>query len=217
MDRAMMFLAVLGLVVLSGCTSAEGVINQNYDFTKVDEVAIVEVESADLDRAQEDQISDWFAAELLRAGYSPIERRKAQALLREQDFQASDLTSPTNAAQAGRILNVPAVIMISVPNFGRKTSMTAKMVDVETAEIVWIGEGSTNTRSALATIGGAVIGAGTGYALGGDSTGEAVGAAAGGLIGGGAGYLLSGDAKKLAKKAIRKMAATLPNRMGSGL
>jgi hypothetical protein len=215
MKRTRFALALIAVVVMAGCTSAEGVVSPGYDFSKIDTVAIVEVESADLDRAQEDQISNWFARELLGAGYRVIERHKVEALLKEQQFQSSDLTSTVNMARAGEIVNVPAVVMVSVPEFGNKVNMSAKMVDVETAEIIWIGEGSSGTGKWLATGAGALVGAGAGYALGGDSTGKAVGAGVGGAAGGAAGYLLTGDAKQAAQKAVREMAKTLPNTYGA--
>jgi hypothetical protein len=205
----------MAIVAMTGCTSAEGVRAPNYDFTRVSKVAIVDVKSGDLNVARENQISDWFAMELMKHGYGIVEREQVQTILKEQEFQASDLTSPSQAARAGQILNVPAVVTLSVPEYGNKISMTAKMIDVETAEIIWIGEGSARTGRTIATIGGALVGAGAGYAAGGDSTGKAVGAAVGGAAGGAAGYLFSPSEEKQARKALNKMSESLPNRLSN--
>ena len=60
-----------------------------YDFTKVEKVAVVEVSGAVAGDAVKNQIGDFFAMELLKKGYTPVERAQVQTILAEQDFQAS--------------------------------------------------------------------------------------------------------------------------------
>ena len=42
----------------------------------------------------------------------------------------------------GQVLNVPAVMLINIPKYEEEMTITAKMVNVENARIVWIGIGS---------------------------------------------------------------------------
>lgn len=213
MTRLLIIAVALAIVPLTGCTSAQGHADPNYDFTRIDTVAVIEVDAYTMNQPRMNQIGDWFAAELMRKGYSLVDRQHVEAVLKEQQFQSSDLTSPQNAARAGRILNAPAVFVINVPDWGERITMTAKMIETETARVIWVGEGTASTGRTPATIGGALVGAGAGVALGGSSTGRVVGGAAGGVAGGAAGYLLSPSEAKQARKAIRKMGDTLPNRL----
>jgi hypothetical protein len=106
--------------------------------------------------------------ELLQKGYAPVERSQAQALLKEQEFQPSEVTSVEDAARAGRILNVHAVIFVSIEDYGDEMSMTAKMVGVEDSAILWQGTGHGRMGKGLATIFGAAAGAGA------DAAGQAL-------------------------------------------
>jgi len=212
MKRSMGWVAALMLVPLWGCTSAESVAKAGYDFGQVRTTAIVDVEGLQ-SRAQRGQIADFFEMELLKKGYSVVERSKVEELLKEHKFQASGLTRQDGAAEAGRMLNASTAILISVPRFGYKTEITAKMIDVESAEVVWIGTGRTTTGMWVVTLGGALAGAGAGYALGGDTTGKITGAVLGGLVGGALGHELSPGQAKMARKLIARMALELPSRV----
>jgi hypothetical protein len=153
--------------------------------------------------------------ELMKKGYTVVERSQVKALLKEQEFQASDLASDQGAAKAGQILNVPAVMTIDIPKYSKeKMSMSAKLIDVETAAILWIGNGEGNTGRTAATIVGAVAGVAAGAALGGGDTGDRViGGVLGGAAGGAAGYLLSPDQAKVVRKVVAKVADSLPPRI----
>ncbi len=206
--------AMLGVVCAAmGCATGESYSAPGFNFASIDRVAIVEVESALRNRAAENQIGDFFAMELLRRGYTPIERQQVQAILQEQEFQAGDLTSDAEAARAGRILNVPAVLIVNMPSWGDRIDMTAKLVDVEDASILWMGSGSGGTRRPLRTAIGAAVGAGAGAAAaGGDTSGRAAGAAIGGAAGGTAGHVLSPSEAQAAQNVVRKVMGSLPQR-----
>ena len=47
----------------------------------------------------------------------PIERQQIKHLLAEQDFEGTNLTGTTGAAQIGRVINVKAAILLNVPRF----------------------------------------------------------------------------------------------------
>jgi hypothetical protein len=135
-----------------------------------------------------------------------------QSLLKEQAFQAMDVTTTEGAAQAGRILNVPTVLIANV-SYGEKMTMTAKLVSVEDGSILWIGSGAGQTGKGLITLLGIAAGAGTGAVVAGDSTRSKVGGAVvGGVLGGVAGELLTPQQAQQAQKVIVKMCDSLPYR-----
>jgi uncharacterized protein YcfJ len=94
--------------------------------------------------------------------------------------------------------------------------MTAKMIDVEEGNIIWIGEGSGSTNKTLGTVLGAAAGAVVGGVVaGGDSGDRTLGAVAGGVLGGVAGNALSPEQEGQIKKVIQKVCKDLPSRVVS--
>jgi len=199
------------VILLNGCDSTEGYRHTSFDFSSLDKVAVLSAEGTGMSLAARNQISDLFAMELLKKGYSPIERSQIDALLAEGEFQRGELTTTQNAAEAGRILSVPAVMMVNVAKFKEDINMSAKLVKVEDGSILWMGTGTGTTGKTLATIAGAAAGAVVGVA----STGEddqIIGGVAGGVLGGVAGNLMSPQESKKAQQIISKMCVDLPQR-----
>lgn len=200
-------------IFVAGCTTADSSFRASYDFAQIDKIAVVAVEGDVIGEIPKNQISDFFVIELLSKGYSPIERAQVHLLLEEQDFQSQDLTSAVDAARAGRILNVPAVLVVNIPNFTNNISMTAKIINVEDATIVWAASGEGKTGKWLATLGGAAVGAAAGAAVAGDdSDNKTIGAVAGGVLGGVAGNALAPQKAKKAQEIVKKMCKKLPHR-----
>jgi hypothetical protein len=207
----MLALAAAGVMVW-GCASGESYFRAGYDFSKVDKVAVIDVVGEVRGNAAKNQISDFFVMELLQKGYAPVERAQVQTLLKEQDFQASDITSTEDAARAGRILNVPVVMIVNIPEFGEKMSMTAKMVNVEDGSILWLGSGTGKTQRLLGTVAGAAAGAAAGAVVaGGDSQTE--GAVIGGVLGGVTAHELSPMKAEQARKVTKQICKSLPSRV----
>jgi len=129
------------LLLVVGCHSQrESSFQSNYDFSRVNKVAIVSVEGAVQSELAKDEIADFFAIELLEQGYAPMGRAQVRATLAEQ--QAEDeminLSTPEGAVEAGILLNVPVVMTIRIPHFGDEISITATMVDVDSSSILWL-------------------------------------------------------------------------------
>lgn len=202
-------LITAALILVSGCASGESYVQEGYNFGKAREVAVVNVTGALSNPAAQNQIADFFTMELMKKGYAPVEREQVQDLLEEQEFQASDVTSQQDMAKAGEVLNVPAVMVINIPEFGENMSFTAKMLEVETGSIIWIGSGEGSTGKWLSTIAGAAAGAAGGAAVSGEDD-RAIGAIAGGALGGVAGHALAPKKAKQARKVISKICESLP-------
>jgi hypothetical protein len=103
---------------------------------------------------QQRLVEDEFVQSLLQKGYSITARSDVEAVMKEQGFQRSGLTEG-NAAAIGKILNVPAVLVVRITESSTQSrmnprirgqvlearaSMGARLVGVESAEIWWIGK-----------------------------------------------------------------------------
>jgi len=209
---ALFGLLAAALIVITGCTTAESYARPDYDFSKIEKVAVIDVIGKIRDEGMKNQISDFFVLELIKKGYSPVERAQVQSLLKEQKFQQSSITSEADAVKAGKILNVPMVMVVNVPKISDdEISFTAKMIDVETGDIVWVGTGTGSANRLFSTILGATGGAIAGGAIAGEGS-RTGGAVAGAVIGGSAGHLLSPKQAQKAQEIIKKICNTMPPR-----
>lgn len=214
--KAMAILAMAAVTCALGCASGESYVKPGYDFGRMQRVAVVDVESRVHSQALKNEIADYMTIQFFSRGYTMVERGQIEQVLKEHDFEHSGVTTPEDAVEEGRILNVDGVIIVNMPEFGEHISMTAKMLDVKTGEIVWMGEGSGSTGQLLATVGGAVVGGAAGVAMGGNRPGRVVGGIAGGALGGVAGHALSPAATTQVRKVIEQVCKNLPTMVPRG-
>src|ERR1700686_1071462 len=130
-------------------------------------------------------ISDLLVKNLVADGtYSVIERKALDKILAEQNFSNSDRANPASAAKIGKLLGVDAIIVGSITQFGNDTKKTgvggaggglggfglggfkhsntkaivaldARIVDIDTAEILAVAEGKGESqRSSTSLVGG---------------------------------------------------------------
>ncbi|MGA9814625.1 MAG: CsgG/HfaB family protein [Terriglobales bacterium] len=130
-------------------------------------------------------ISDLLVTYLVKDGsYSVIERKALDKIMSEQNFSNSDRANPNSAAKIGKLLGVDAIIVGSITQFGNETknmnlggaggalggfglggfghkkskaivSLTARMVDVDTGEILAVAEGhGESQRESTSLLGG---------------------------------------------------------------
>jgi curli biogenesis system outer membrane secretion channel CsgG len=130
-------------------------------------------------------VSDLLVTMLVKDGtYSVIERKSLDKVLGEQNFSNSDRANPASAAKIGKILGVDAIVVGSVTQFGNDTKNTgiggvgaglgkvglggfshkeskaivgldARIVDIDTAEILAVAEGKGESkRSSTSMLGG---------------------------------------------------------------
>ena len=130
-------------------------------------------------------ISDLLVTNLVKDGsYSVIERKALDKILAEQNFSNSDRANPTSAAKIGKMLGVDAIIVGSITQFGNDTKnqniggaggnwggyglgglgrkkskavvgLTARMVDIDTGEILAVAEGKGESqRNSTSLLGG---------------------------------------------------------------
>jgi curli biogenesis system outer membrane secretion channel CsgG len=130
-------------------------------------------------------ITDLLVKYLVQDGtYSVIERQALDKILAEQNFSNSDRANPNSAAKIGKLLGVDAIIVGAVTQFGNDTKNTnvggggggfggfgiggfshkntkaivnidARIVDIDTAEILGVAEGhGESSRSSTGLLGG---------------------------------------------------------------
>ena len=130
-------------------------------------------------------ISDLLVRFLVQDGtYSVIERKALDKILTEQNFSNSDRANPTSAAKLGKLLGVDAIIVGSITQFGNENqnkkvggagggfggfgiggfshtkskaivTLDARMVDIDTAEILGVADGhGESSRENTSLLGG---------------------------------------------------------------
>ena len=214
--RTVCICVLLAGVVVGGCATGKGesYSRAGFNFSTLDKIAVLEVSGSVRGDAVKNQIGDFFSMELMKRGYTPVERAQVQALLKEQQFQSSGVTSDQDAAKAGRILNVPAVMLINIPTYKEEINMTAKIVSVEDGSVLWIGNGSGSTGKTFSTILGVAAGAAVGATVaGGDTRDRVAGGIIGGVLGGVAGQALSPQQAEQVQKIIKKVCESMPPRV----
>lgn len=144
---------LLGLVLaLTGCSSVSNLLSLSepsdsytrtgYDFSQVDTVAIVDVVGDIESEVVKNQISEYFTAHLLKKGFAPIERHRVQGLLSQTNISRDQVHPELYAVEAGHALQMPVVMLISIPSFGDEISITAKLIEVDSGSALWLGRAS---------------------------------------------------------------------------
>ena len=154
----------------------------DFDFTAIP-TAIVAQLGANVDIGK--GVTNLLVKYLVQDGtYSVIERNALDKIMSEQNFSNSDRANPNSAAKIGKLLGVDAIIVGAVTQFGNDTKTTnvggagggfggfgvggfshkntkaivnidARIVDIDTAEILGVAEGhGESSRSSTGLLGG---------------------------------------------------------------
>lgn len=201
--------APLLLLVVTACASTKGesFVRPGFDFMSVGNVAVVSGETTTFDVHTRQTLLDTFQFEFMKRGWKVVERADIQTAVDELQFQNSEFTSPLARGQVGNISNVSALVVVNSRMDGGDMSITAKMLDPQTGELLWVGQGDASVNTGMSTLAGAVLGAAAGAAVD-EGTGTTVGAGVGGAIG----YGLSPNALENAKELVRDIMETVPER-----
>jgi curli biogenesis system outer membrane secretion channel CsgG len=86
-------------------------------------------------------VSDIYTVEFLLNGYQCVERGQIEKVLEEQNIQHSGITSSNaDLVELGSVLNVQGIVIGSAI-FDGNWNWTIKLIDVATADIVWVANG----------------------------------------------------------------------------
>jgi curli biogenesis system outer membrane secretion channel CsgG len=130
-------------------------------------------------------IADLLVTDLVKDGsFSIIERKALDKIMAEQNFSNSNRADPSSAAKIGKLLGVDAILVGSITQFGNETKkvnlggaggnwggyglggighskskanvgITARLVNVDTGEILAVAEGAgASSRSSNSLLGG---------------------------------------------------------------
>src|SRR5579883_42845 len=175
----------LAVSLLSSAAFAQGnrrVAVMNFEYGTVS-TSVAEIFGTNVDIGK--GITDMLVDRLVNDGtYSVIERKALDKLIQEQNFSNSDRADPASAAKIGKLLGVSTIIVGSVTQFGRDdkntklggggyglgrfgvggvgrkdskavVQITARMVDVNTGEILASAPGEGNSeRKGTSLLGG---------------------------------------------------------------
>jgi curli biogenesis system outer membrane secretion channel CsgG len=154
----------------------------DFDFTAIPSATIAQLgQNVDIGKG----VTNLLVKYLVQDGtYSVIERQALDKIMSEQNFSNSDRVNPNSAAKIGKILGVDAMIVGSITQFGNETKNTgvggngggfgpfgmggfkhtnskaivnidARIVDIDTAEILGVAEGhGESSRSSTSLTGG---------------------------------------------------------------
>lgn len=193
------------LLFVGGCGSgrAESHFRAGYNFGMLDSVAVVAVEGVLKSEAAKNQIAEYFEMEFLKKGYAPKEWTNVAAALEEKEINASELNTDEGVAEAGEIINVPAVLIVNIPHFGDEIFINAKLVDVADGSVLWIGSGTSKS--------GSFFGFGDDWGSGGAAAENDLFGT--GMIGGATAYALTPKQSEQVQRLIKRMCKTLPSRL----
>ena len=215
--RSVLMMIVLSVTLLAGCSSmtSDDVASYELQSSGIRKVAIVDVQGAINGESAQESIFSCFQKEFMKRGYQVIERKQIQQIIKEQDFQQSGITNDYGATEFGKICNAQAILLVNIPEYGKEIHMTAKLLNTETASILWTSEGSASTGATKASITASSLAFVTSFLIPCDNTSERIlTSAASAMLGGAAGKALSPSEEKMLKKLIKKkMCRNLPRCM----
>lgn len=100
-------------------------------------IAVLNLEAVGVSKSESLTLSERLRYELVNAGkFKLIERSKMDEILQEQGFQQSGCTTDECAVEIGRLLNVQQIVAGSVGKVGNLYTVTLRMIDVQTGEIL---------------------------------------------------------------------------------
>lgn len=119
--------ALASLLLLGACATATVAIKSDFDFKRVERVAVVGFSDYANRPGSGETLSGAFEQDLLAAGYDLVERAQVDKILREKRLSASD---PKAAKEIGRLLGVDALL------FGRITDYREPREVLTQADVV---------------------------------------------------------------------------------
>lgn len=104
-------------------------------------VAVVDFEGFGISQSESVAITNRLRNELFRLGvYKVVDRGLMEEILQEQDLQQSGCTSNDCLVEVGRLLGVNQMISGSIGKVGTLITVSARLVDVETGQILGVSD-----------------------------------------------------------------------------
>ena len=104
------------------------------------QIAVVEFNSQGISQNEARVLTDRLMVELHRTNkFKLLEREMLSAIIEEQKFQMSGCTSDECLVELGQIANVEEIVGGSISKMGKVYSVTARLISVETGELIRTG------------------------------------------------------------------------------
>lgn len=167
-----LFIVMLSFLFLYGCATPQISIQKNpgVDFSKYKKVAVIKFECRNPIVGQE--VSDRIALSFMKKGYNVVERSQLKSIIDENAIIAAGLTEANRSAL--KLGGVNASVIGTVTRYDCEQSKSAfttkggtrvttknlchvsisiKMLNVQTGDILWGGQGSYSLRGSNMTAG----------------------------------------------------------------
>ena len=106
-------------------------------FAQKSNVAILQFDAANISEAEVGILTDRLSTELVKLGsFTVVERSQMEEVLKEQGLQQSGCTTSECAVEVGFLLGVDKMITGSIGRIGSLFTLSARIIDVETGEIL---------------------------------------------------------------------------------
>ena len=100
-------------------------------------IAVIEFEGLGISQTEAKALTDELEIHLSNiSGYTVVERGRVGEILNEQAFQQTGCVSSECAVEVGKLLSVENIIIGSISRVGSINSVTARVVSVESGEII---------------------------------------------------------------------------------
>jgi len=160
---------LLIVLLLSGCATADVYKKPGVDFSKYSKIAIVGFSCLPNPTVGQ-EVVDIVALEFLKKGYNVIERNQLSYILQEEKLKLVGLTEETKSKL--RLSGICAIITGSVSRYDCRpsralmpfmgtfipmntsdchASLSLKMLDVQTGQVIWTANGSRSGNAASMT------------------------------------------------------------------
>jgi len=211
-------LLLLTAAIVPACATAKGesFTKVGFDPLTVQRLAVVDGNNPTFKVDLRQQLVDAIMYEFFKKGWDVVERANIQKALDEVKFQNGDVTTPDQRQKMSEILNVQALAFVNIAGTPDEMSITIKMVEPQSGDVLWMGTGSSDLNKGMSAITGAILGAGLGAVAGNSMSGSGnaagMGAVIGGVAGGAIGAGLTPSAMENAKDLVKAICANIPKR-----
>ena len=146
--QTILLLAILPMLLFSGCAGPISYIRPAADLTYIKTVAIVPLKNLTQERGAEGKVMNMIATEVLSRGiFDVVEFGEVAKILREEGFKEGEgFISKSVAERAGKRLGVEAFIVGSVEEYGvlrtgggtySEVALSLKLIDARSYKILW--------------------------------------------------------------------------------
>ena len=104
-------------------------------------IALLDLQGIGISKDETSLLTNRLRNELVKTKvYRVVERQEMSKILKEQKFQASGCTSTECAVEIGQLLGVERIVMGSIGILGNMYTISSRMVDVESAELISVSD-----------------------------------------------------------------------------